>query len=94
MSVFEAQEPCPRCGATTRQEYKDGVVMCVACGAELRRHVLTHQDSLFLRAVELGCTPEWTGNLWVCKCPMCAHGVSTTYTAITVASLERAAVEL
>jgi hypothetical protein len=54
----------------------------------------THQDELFIRAVELGCTPVWTGAFWECRCSRSVHGVSTTYAVITTPSLERAKAEL
>ena len=55
---------------------------------------LTHQDELFLRAVELGCTPVWMRCQWECRCPECIHGISTTYPAISAPSLARAEAEL
>ena len=53
-------------------------------------HYMTHQDGLFMGGVALGCTPVWSGCLWECRCPGATHGVGTTYTALTTASLERA----
>lgn len=32
------------------------------------------RDNLFVRAVELGCTPVWTGFRWECRCPNTEHG--------------------
>lgn len=46
----------------------------------------THQDELFMRAVELGCLPKWTGYGWVCMCSHGAHGHSERR-SITPASL-------
>lgn len=54
----------------------------------------THQDDLFLRAVELDCIPVWARCQWECRCPEAVHGVSIAYPAITTGSLERAKTEL
>lgn len=53
-----------------------------------------HQDDLFLRAVELGCTPLYTGASWECRCPGAVHAVSTTCAILTIPSLERAKANL
>lgn len=53
----------------------------------------THQDELFVRAVELGCTPVRTSAGWECRCFMATHAISTTYAVITVNSLARFSAE-
>jgi hypothetical protein len=54
----------------------------------------THHDELFMRAVGLGCTPYWSGYLWKCVCPGAVHGISSTYAALSTASLERAKAQI
>jgi hypothetical protein len=55
---------------------------------------MTRQDELFMRAVELACTPVWSGIQWECRCRQAIHGGASHTPAITQASLVRAAVEL
>lgn len=46
-------------------------------------------DAVFLRAVELGCTPVWRNRAWACHCPKSVHG-SEIHGVITASTLERA----
>lgn len=47
------------------------------------------RDEVFIRAVELGCTPVWVGFRWECRCPSAAHGLTTVSPSITTSSLAR-----
>lgn len=47
------------------------------------------RDNLFIRSVELGCTPIWTGLRWECRCPNTEHGFSQANPQISDAAMSR-----
>ena len=49
----------------------------------------THQDGIFIRAIELGCTPVLSDQGWACQCPRAPHGMSTTYPVLSLSALAR-----
>jgi hypothetical protein len=55
--------------------------------------VFTHQDTVFIRAVDLGCTPVYHEYSWRCHCSGATHGISTFNTEISLGSLNRVARE-
>jgi hypothetical protein len=54
----------------------------------------TYQDGLFMRAIELGCTPVITALGWKCECRGAQHGACTSYPMLNTTSLERFRSEL
>lgn len=86
--------PCVDCGAD-RYEWTDihhTHVRCCECHREYPAQrpftFESAQDELFIRAVELGCTPVWANYRWECRCPRNAHGYSLSQPVIRGETLQ------